>query len=154
MRKIQIAISPDLYIRLTWNLTGSCGQQQRLRGWSCTVVKQFQDGGRYIAISQRKIIRFRRNFVHGRLQQIFNWMNVTWSKMKKLHWTDSDFDRTYFLSNIISQQRSTYYGDNPATEPAATILKNHQVRSSQQVTSNRNTASCYTSWLWRYIYRM
>jgi len=30
-------------------------------------------------------------------QQILNWMNVTWSKMKKLHWTDSEFDRTYFL---------------------------------------------------------
>jgi len=30
-------------------------------------------------------------------QQILNWMNVTLSKMKKLHWTDSDFDRTYFL---------------------------------------------------------
>jgi len=50
MRKIQIAIglSSDLFIRLTWNLklTGSCGQQQRLRGWSRMVVKQFQDGGR------------------------------------------------------------------------------------------------------------
>ena len=46
MRKIQIAISSDLCIRLTWNLTGSCGQQQRLRGWSRMVVKQFQDGGR------------------------------------------------------------------------------------------------------------
>ena len=30
-------------------------------------------------------------------QQILNWMNVTWSKMKKLHWTDSEFDRTYLL---------------------------------------------------------
>jgi len=30
-------------------------------------------------------------------QQILNWMNVTWSKMKKLYWTDSEFDRTYFL---------------------------------------------------------
>jgi len=46
MRKIQIAISSDLCIRLTWNLTGSCGQQQRLREWSRMVVKQFQDGGR------------------------------------------------------------------------------------------------------------
>jgi len=46
MRKIQIAISSDLCIRLTWNLTGSCGQQQRLRGWSPMAVKQFQDGGR------------------------------------------------------------------------------------------------------------
>jgi len=34
MRKTQIAISSDLCIRLTWNLTGSCGQQHRLRGWS------------------------------------------------------------------------------------------------------------------------
>jgi len=46
MRKIQIAISSDLCIRLTLNLTGSCGQQQRLRGWSHVVIKQFQDGGR------------------------------------------------------------------------------------------------------------
>jgi len=46
MWKIQIAISSDLCIRLTWNLTGSCGQQQRLCGWSRMVVKQFQDGGR------------------------------------------------------------------------------------------------------------
>jgi len=46
MRKIQIAISSDLCIRLTWNLTGSCGQQKRLRRWSRMVVKQFQDGGR------------------------------------------------------------------------------------------------------------
>ena len=44
MRKIQIAISSDLCVRLTWNLIGSCGQQQRLRGWSRMVVKQFQDG--------------------------------------------------------------------------------------------------------------
>jgi len=34
-------------------------------------------------------------------QQIVNWMNVTWSEMKKLHWTDSDFGRTYFLLLII-----------------------------------------------------
>jgi len=46
MQKIQIAISSDLCIRLTWNLTGSCGQQQRLCGWSRMVVKQLQDGGR------------------------------------------------------------------------------------------------------------
>ena len=70
MRKIQIAISSDLCIRLTWNLTGSCGQQQRLHGWSCMVVKQFQAGGRlpfvkWLYISPRKIIRFRWNFVHS-----------------------------------------------------------------------------------------
>ena len=43
-----IGISSQIYdkFRLTWNLTGSCGQQQRLRGWSHMVVKQFQDGRR------------------------------------------------------------------------------------------------------------
>jgi len=47
MWKIQeLYISSDLCIRLTWNLTGSYGQQQWLRGWSRMVVKQFQDGGR------------------------------------------------------------------------------------------------------------
>jgi len=46
MRKIQIAISSDMCMRLTLNLTGSCGQQQEHRGWSRMVVKQFQDGGR------------------------------------------------------------------------------------------------------------
>ena len=45
MQKIQIALSSDLCIRLTWNLTGSCGQRQRLRGWSRMVVKRLQDGG-------------------------------------------------------------------------------------------------------------
>jgi len=38
-------------------------------------------------------------------QQILNWVNVTWSKMKKLHWTDSEFDRTYFLFNMTSIRR-------------------------------------------------
>jgi len=35
-------------------------------------------------------------------QHILNWMNVTWSKMKKLHWTDPEFDRTYFLFFLFS----------------------------------------------------
>jgi len=35
-------------------------------------------------------------------QQILSWMNVTWSKMKKLHWTDSEFDRNYFLLYGVS----------------------------------------------------
>jgi len=30
-------------------------------------------------------------------QQILNWVNVTLSKMKKLHRTDPEFDRTYFV---------------------------------------------------------
>ena len=106
MRKIQIAISSDLYIRLTWNLTGNCGQQQRLRGWSRIVVKRFQDGGRppfwksiyrHISVKNHRIL-----MKFCTQQQIFNWMNVTWSKMKKLHWTDSEFDRTYCLFQLKS----------------------------------------------------
>jgi len=105
MRKNQIAISSDLCIRLTWNLTGSCGQQQRLRGWSRMVVKQFQDGGRppfwksiyrYISVKNHPI--FMKFCIQ---QQILNWMNITWLKMKKLHWTDSELDRTYFVLEIL-----------------------------------------------------
>jgi len=39
-------------------------------------------------------------------QQILNWMNVTWSKMKKLHWTDSEFNSTYFLCFITPNQQT------------------------------------------------
>ena len=101
MRKIQIAISSDLCIRLTWDLTDRCGQQRRLRGWSRMVVKQFQDGERspfwksicrHISVKNHPI-----SMKFCTQEQILNWMNVTWSKMKKLHWRDSVFDRTYFL---------------------------------------------------------
>jgi len=86
MRKIEIATSSDLCIRLTGNLTGSCGQQQKLRGWSRMVVKQFQDGGRppfwksiYRHNSAKNHPIFRKFCTQ---QQIVNWMNVTWSKWK------------------------------------------------------------------------
>jgi len=99
--KIQIAISSDLCIRLTWHLTGSCGQQERLRGWSRMVVKQFQDGGRtpfwkslYHHISVKNNPIFMKFCTQ---QQILNWMNVTWSKMKKLHRTDSRVRQNVFL---------------------------------------------------------
>jgi len=96
----QMAISPDMCIRLTWNLTGSCGLQQRLREWSRMVVKQFQDGGRLLfSKSLYRHISAKNHPISMNFcteQQILNWMNVTWSKMK-LHWTDSEFDRTYFL---------------------------------------------------------
>ena len=76
-------------------------QQQRLRGWSCMVVKHFQDGGRppfrkslYRHVSAKN---HPLSMKFCTQQQILNWRNVTWSKMKKLHWTDSEFDRTYFL---------------------------------------------------------
>ena len=118
MGKIQIEIqikfkSSDLCIRLTWNLTGSCGQQQRLRGWSRMVVKQFQNGGRlpywkslYRHISAKNYPIFMKFCTQ---QQILNWMNVTWSKIKKLHWTDSEFDRTYFLLSATFLLLNDYY---------------------------------------------
>jgi len=88
MRKIQIAISSDLCIRLTWNLTGSCSQQQRLRVWSRMMVKQFQDGGRppfwksiYCHISVKNHPIFMKFCTQ---QQILNWLNVTWSKNEKV----------------------------------------------------------------------
>jgi len=60
---------------------------------------------RYIAISQRKIIRFRWNFVHSNRF----WTGWTsWSNMKNLHWTDSEFDRTYFLLPLNSKGLSRY----------------------------------------------
>jgi len=101
MRTIQIAISSDLCIRLIIHLTGSCGQQQKLRGWSRMVVKQFQDGERapfwksiYRHISAKNHpISMKFCIQH----QMLNWMNVTWSKMKRSNWTDSLFDRTYFF---------------------------------------------------------
>jgi len=77
MRKIRTAISSGLCIRLTWNSTGSCGQQQRLRGWSRTAAILKIDITPYLSENH----------------PIF----MTWSKMTKLHWTDSEFDRTYFL---------------------------------------------------------
>ena len=83
-RKIQI----DLCIRLTWNLTGSCGQQQGLRGWSRMVVKQLQDGGRPTFLkSLYRHISAKNHPISMKFctqQQILNWMNVTWSKIKKV----------------------------------------------------------------------
>jgi len=40
-------------IRLIRNLTGSCGQQQRLREWSRMVLKQLQDG----ELGERHVIK-------------------------------------------------------------------------------------------------
>ena len=80
-KKNQIAISSDLCIRLTWNLTGSCGQQHRLHGWSRMVVKQFQDGGRPpFWKSLYRHISAQNHQISIKLctqQQILNWLNVT-----------------------------------------------------------------------------
>ena len=86
-------------------LTGSSDQQQGLREWSRMMVKQFQDGGRppfwksiyrHISVNNHPIF-----MKFCTQQQILNWVNDTWSKMKKLHWTVSEFDRTYFLFKIF-----------------------------------------------------
>ena len=100
MRKILIAISSDLCVRLTRNLTGSYGQQQRLHEWSRMVVKQFQDGGRqpfwksiyhHISVKNHEILYTAADFELDERHVIKN--------EKQLHWTDSEFDRTYFLFN-------------------------------------------------------
>jgi len=58
----------------------------RLRGWSCMVVKQFQDDGRlpywksiyrHISAKNHPI-----SMKFCTQQQSLNWMNVTWSKSK------------------------------------------------------------------------
>ena len=65
------------------------------------VVKQLQDGGRppfrkstdrHISVKNHRIF-----MTFCTQQQILNSMKFTWSKMKKLHWTDSEFDRTYYF---------------------------------------------------------
>jgi len=111
MRKIQIAISSDLCIRLTWNLTGSCGQQQTLRGWSRIMVKQFQDGGRppflksiyrHISVKNHLIL-----MTFCTQQHILNWVNVTWSKMKKVALDRLRGRQTYFLFSRNSRKWSS-----------------------------------------------
>jgi len=73
------------------------------------VVKQFQDGGRppfwkslyrHISVKNHPI-----SMKFCTQQQILNWMNVTWSKKKKLHWADSEFNNTYFLFSVISAEK-------------------------------------------------
>jgi len=51
---------------------------------------------RYIAISQQKIIRFRW-FLYTTADFELDERHVRLFQMKKLHWTDSEFDRRYFL---------------------------------------------------------
>ena len=64
------------------------------------VVQQFQDGGRppfWKSIYRHISVNNHRIFIKScTQQQILNWMNVTWSKLKKLHWTDSS------LTELIS----------------------------------------------------
>ena len=91
---IQIAISSNLCIGLTWNLTGSCGQQQRLRGWSRMVVKQFQAGGR--PPFWKSIYRYISVWNH----QIF----MTWSKNEKVA-----LDRLRVRQNVFLVLKQLHY---------------------------------------------
>ena len=106
MQKIQIA---SLYLQICvsdWHeIWQAAATSNRLRGWSRMVVRQFQDGGRppfwksiYRHISVKSHLIFMKFCTE---QQILNWVNVAWSKIKKLHWTDCEFDRTYFLFHYI-----------------------------------------------------
>ena len=102
MRKIQIALSSDLCIRLTWNLTGSCGQQQT--SWvvvvlyGCKTIPRWRTAA-ILKIDMSPYLSEKSSDFDEILYTaaILKWMNVTWSKMKKLYWTDSEFDRTYLL---------------------------------------------------------
>ena len=114
-------------------MTGSYGQQQRHCGWSRMVVKQFQFENWYIAISQwmvaylgytmqmRTLIRgwpIMVNDTHTRRRRSekssdFDEILYTAAefelderhmiKNEKLHWTESEFDRTYFLLVLYYQ---------------------------------------------------
>jgi len=85
-KKNQTVISSDLCIRLTWNLTGSCGQQQGLREWFRMVVKQFQDGRR--PPFWKSIYRH----ISVKNHPIF----MTWSKNEKLA-----FDTLWVRQNVV-----------------------------------------------------
>jgi len=64
------------------------------------VVKQFKDGGQppFWKSIYRHLMKNHPIWMKCcTQQQILNWMNVMWSKIKKLHWTDYEFDRTYIL---------------------------------------------------------
>ena len=74
--------------------------------WSKKKISKIQDGVRPpFWKSLYRHISVKNNWILMKFctqQQILNWMNVTWSKTKKLHWTNSEFDRTYFLLPIRS----------------------------------------------------
>jgi len=78
--------------------------------------KKFQYGGRppfWKSIYRHISVKNHRIFMKFcTQQQILNWMNVTWWKMKKLHWTDYEFDITYryFLLVLLCSSLTTVRG--------------------------------------------
>jgi len=68
-------------------------------------------------------------------QQILNWMNVTWSKMKKLHWTDSEFDRTLSCSRCFYSCRACMYRNVLNSLVVTTLQSNHSTLDQPLVIS-------------------
>ena len=106
MRKIQIAIYLQICVSDWHEIWQAAAARNRLRGWSRMVLKQFQDGKqppfwksiyRHISVKNHPISM---NFEHSSRF----WTGWTWrdQKWKKLHWTDSVFDRTFFLFSVLS----------------------------------------------------
>jgi len=115
----QKAISSDLCITLTWNLTGSCGQQQRRRGWSRMVVKQFQDGGRppfpksiYLHISVNKnlsIANRSRVTAHTIAEGIYKHKYYTVTLKSRLRVTQCHWKRNHWIDHTrLSSSRAIW----------------------------------------------
>jgi len=107
--KIQIAISSDLCIRVTWNLTGTQGAAASNRdfvgGLVRYVVKQFQDGGRppfWKSIYRHISVKNHHTFMKFcTQQQILNWMNVTWSHHDVIKNEKVALDRLWVRQNVF-----------------------------------------------------
>ena len=100
MRKIQICI------RLTWNLTGSCGQQQRFRGWSRMVVNKTVPRWRTAAILKIVISPYlceKSSDFHDILYTAadFELDERHVIKTEKVALDRLRVDRTYFLSDLL-----------------------------------------------------
>ena len=100
MRKSQIAISSDLYqidMKFDRQLRPATDTSyvvsydgKTISRWRTAAILKI-DISSYLSKNYPTIMKFCAR------QQILNWMNVMWSKMKKLHWTDSEFDSTHVL---------------------------------------------------------
>ena len=127
MRKIQIAISSDL-----------CGQQQRLRGWSRMVVKQFQDGGlppfwesKYVQISVKNDPIFMKFCTQ---QQILNWIKWTSRDQKWKSCIGQTPSSTERISIIFWWIKIYIY---------ISCLRNESTRWSEGRRLNLWTSTCY-----------
>ena len=97
-----------IYSDLCIRLTGSCGQQQRLRGWFRMVVKQFQDGERppfwksiyrHISVKNHRVFM---KFVHSS-RFWTGWTSRVKKKWKScIEWTPSSREHNFlFCSDLL-----------------------------------------------------